>query len=255
VLHNAGLTSNYVAKEIANQLFAIAPEAKIVLLIREQTAMAASCYQQYLREGGTGSVHRYLFPEDYIHLGKVRPLKTPRFDFTQFEFDRLVAHYDSLFGWENVFVFPYEELAGDRDLFLSHFCEQLGLRCPSRLDNKRYNAAYRPGLIPLARLMNLFTVRGVANKLTLIHIPFWYKLRELLLERLNRLPMFGSPSAPEDLLGRPTYDWIRQRFWQSNEALTRRMGTDLSALGYAIEPPAILHERPSRARALSFMKH
>ena len=255
VLHNAGLTSNYVAKEIANQLFAIAPEARIVLFIREQTAMATSCYQQYLREGGTSSVHRYLFPEDYLHLGRVRPLKTPRFDFTQFEFDRLVAHYDSLFGRENVFVFAYEDLVADRDLFLSRFCAELALNCPTQMQNKRYNAGYRAGLIPIARVMNLFTVRGVANKVSLVHVPYWYKLRELLLERLNRLPLFGPRAAPEKLLGHQTCDWIRQRFWQSNVALGRRMGIDLAELGYATQPPVTLKERPRRARIFGLMKH
>jgi hypothetical protein len=217
--------------------------------------MATSCYQQYLREGGTGSVRRYLFPEDYLHLGRVRPLKTPRFDFTQFEFDRLVSHYDSLFGRENVHVFAYEELAADRDLFLSRFCQRLALDCPANLDNKRYNTGYRAGLIPLARLMNLFTVRGVANKVALLHIPFWYKLRELILEQLNSWPLFGPRVRAEALLGRQTCDWIRQRFWQSNAALSRRIGIDLSELGYATAPPVRLHERPSRARILRILTH
>src|SRR5438094_3185299 len=80
ILHNGGLLSNYVAKEIASQIAAIAPDSRIVLFVRSQPAMAASCYQQYLREGGTASIRRYLFPEEYLFLGTVRPLKVPRFD-------------------------------------------------------------------------------------------------------------------------------------------------------------------------------
>lgn len=255
VLHNGGLLTNYVAKEIANQLHAIAPEAKVVIFVRNQTSMAASLYQQYLREGGTASAHHYLFPEDYRHLGRVRPLKVPRFDFSAFEYDRLIAHYDSLFGQDRVFAFAYEQFARDADGFLGEFCRKLDIAMPPTGDERRLNSSYRAGLIPLARFVNLFTNRGVADKTTIVHVPYWYPARKFALEKLNRLPLFGRAPPPEKLLGRSTVRWIRQRFIDSNRRLQERLGLDLAGLGYAIDPAQGQAERPARSRLTAWTRN
>lgn len=255
ILHNGGLLTNYVAKEMANQLHAIAPDAKIVIFVREQAAMAASWYQQYLREGGTASVRHYLFPEDYLFLGKARPLKVPRFDFSAFDYDRLVAHYDSLFGRNRVFVFAYEQLARDPEGFIAEFCRRLELPLPDGLDQSRLNSSYRAALVPAARLLNLFSRREVADKTTLLHVPFSFKAREFMLEKLNRLPLFGPVRSPESLLGRDTVEWIRQRFATTNRALQERMGVDLAELGYSTEVPASAPSRPGRSALLKWMKN
>ena len=253
VLHN-GLVSLYAAKEIASQLAAIAPEAAIVIFVRSQPSLAASCYNQYVREGGTSSVHRYLFPEDYHHPGDVRPLKVPRFDFRQFEFERLTAHYDALFGKPNVFVFAFEQFRNRPEEFLDHFCATLGIARPSGLSSEALNPSLRRAILPLARAMNHFTRRSVSDKRVIAHIPYWYRPRKKLLKRLNRLRIFGAPPSAEELLGRQTYQWIQQRFRDSNLALERRMGVDLHALGYFGDPSAEV-DRPQRAPLLQHLKN
>lgn len=255
VLHNAGLTSNYIAKEIANQLAQIAPNAKIVIFVRNQPAMAASCYHQYLREGGTGSVHRYLFPEDYVHRDNVRPLKTPRFDFTQFEFDRLVAHYDGLFGASNVHVYPYERFSADSTRFIEQFTADLGLGMPEELIQQRFNSSYRSALVPVARMLNLLTRHSVADKRTLVHIPFWYPVRKVILEGLNKTSLWGPRPSPRALLGEHIHAWVGERFWQSNQALGQRMGMDLSRFGYQTAPSGAQVTRPSRSKILSWTRN
>src|SRR5262249_2258183 len=156
-------------------------------------------------------------------LGRTRPLKMPRFDFTQFEYDRLIAHYDGLFGAENVFIFAYEEFAADPARFIPEFCRRLGLEEPDGLDEMKDNGAFRPAILPLARALNLFTRRAVANKTVILHIPFWYAVRAKLLELFDRMALFGQRPSPERLLGRRTFAWIEQRFWENNRALAERM--------------------------------
>jgi len=253
VLHN-GLLSLYAAKEMANQIAAIAPEARIVLFVRSQTSLAASSYHQYLREGGTGSVHAYLFPEDYHHPGDVRPLKVPRFDFRQFEFDRLVAHYDGLFGRENVFVFALEQFRKEPEQFLDDFCAKLGIDRPPDVANERLNPSFRRGLLPVVRAMNRFTRRSVIDKSAIVHIPYWYQRRKKLLKWANRRSVFGSPPTAEKLLGTRTFQWIQRRFRESNLALERRMAIDLHALGYFGEDGDEI-QRPERARLLQRLKN
>lgn len=254
-LHN-GLTAGYVAKEIAHRLHETVPDAQIVIFVRAQPSAALSWYEQYLREGGTASARRYLFPGVYRHLGKSRPFKFPCFDFAQLDYRGLIEHYDALFGASNVHVFAYEQLAQDRDGLLDAMTDRLGLEIDfSQVCNRPVNASYRIGLLPIARVLNLFTNRSVANKRTVIHIPYWYPVRKLLLEQLNRLPVFGTRPRPETIFSPETIAWIHQRFWSSNQWLATRMHVDIKALGYVVDPPLVPVAQPGRPAALAWVRN
>jgi hypothetical protein len=252
-----GRTSSYVAKEIACRLHATAPEAQVVIVVRAQPAIICSSYQQYLREGGTASLWNYLFPEHARHPGKARPFKLPGFAFAQFEYHGLIAHYDELFGRENVHVVLYEDFARDRAGTLARMGVTLGLRLgedrPTRAG--AVNASYRRGLMPMVRAANLLTRRSVANKRTLLHIPYWYPARKWLFERLNRLALFGARPSADRMLGPRLYSWIRERFSASNHRLAERLGRDLESLGYPVVPPSVPVGRPSPARHLAWLRN
>ena len=90
----------------AARLAEVAPDARILFTIREQVAMIASVYMQYLRRGGTLSIARFLAGEEIGgYFG---------FDALHFEYDRLVGLYQRLFGVENVHVLPLETIARDQ---------------------------------------------------------------------------------------------------------------------------------------------
>jgi hypothetical protein len=78
-LHNGGLASGYVAKVIAERLRDVVGPAEVVIFVREQAALAAAHCQQYLREGGTVGVRRYLLPEAYLDsdAGAARAAPSP----------------------------------------------------------------------------------------------------------------------------------------------------------------------------------
>jgi hypothetical protein len=255
VLHS-GFASTYVAKETAARLHDMAPEAQIVIFVRAQPAAALSHYQQYLREGGTASLRRYLFPETYRHLGKSRVFKFPHFRFAQLDYRGLVEHYDSLFGRPNVHVFAYEQLARDRDGVLDRMENLLGLVVDrSRLSSQRVNDAYRRGLLPVARAFNLFTNRSIAYKSTVVHVPYWYPVRKHLLRQLNRVPVFGRPPRADAFFGPDILEWIQGRFWANNVWLAERTGLDLGAMGYPVIAPDRQVERPGRPPLLAWLRN
>ncbi|MGN6270572.1 MAG: hypothetical protein ACTHM0_11855 [Sphingomonas sp.] len=240
-----GLTSGYVAKATAERLHAVAPEAEIVIFVRAQPSAAVSWYVQYLRQGGTGSALRYLFPDTYRHVGWARPFLAPRFDFSQLDYRGLIETYDSLFGRERVHVYVYEELVRDRPAMLARMARELELTIDGDpLTDRPANDSYARVLLPLARAANLFTFREAPDKHALIHIPYWYAARKYLLAKSNRLPLGPRPRA-DRLLGRQALDWIAQRFWQSNRWLAERTGADLAALGYPLDPPLARVEPPA----------
>lgn len=256
VLHDGGLANGYIAQGIAERIHRAAPDAQIVIFVRSQLTLAASCYQQYVRDGGTALPGRYFFPEEYRHLGHWRPFKVPRFSFTQFEHDRLIAAYDALFGQENVHVFAYEEFVRNRAAFLARFAERLGLAVDiDGLDFSRVNGGYRRALLPIARWMNHFTERSVVDKRTIVHIPYWYTVRKALLARLNRLPVFGEIPSPETLIGRETTRWIEQHFVESNRRLERRIGIDLSRFGHGAASGEAVVAKPVRSPLLKWVRN
>ena len=252
ILHNGGIVTTYLARATAERIHAVAPDAEIILFVRAQVPMAAACYHQYVREGGTASVRRYLFPENYRHLTKQRPFKTPRFDFAQFDYPGLIRCYDVLFGPARVHIFAYEAFARDPKGFLDKFAAYFGLDVRmGEIQRPRVNSSYRWGTLAIARILNLFTARSVADKRVIIHIPYWYPIRKKLLQMLDRLPLLGPRPNPEALLGDTVSAWIRGHFADANQHLAERMQVDLQALGYALDAlPAPRPTRPAFLKAL-----
>lgn len=253
VLHT-GLASGHVAATAARRIHTLLPDATIVIFVRAQPSAALSWYLQYLREGGTGSIRRYLFPESYRHFGHERPFKVPRFHFAQIEYRGLIETYDALFGRDRVIVLPHEALIRDRRGTLARLGHRLGCALPDG-GATRENGGYRRGLIPMLRLANLFTRRAVSDKITLLHLPYWYSVRKELFARLNRLALFGAPPRAQDILYGEMHDWITQRFWRSNRWLAERSGFALGELGYPMAPPPIAIARPTGPSALTWARH
>lgn len=83
----------------------VAPDAKILISIRNQMSILPSVYMQYLLRGGT-------MPYDIFFEGTNEP---GYFGFTtrHFEYDLLVSEYQRLFGENNVIVLTQESLQRD----------------------------------------------------------------------------------------------------------------------------------------------
>lgn len=145
-------------------------------------------------------------------------------------------------------------MRADPEGFMAGFKRDLGLEVADDAAlASRENGSYAAPLIGLARVMNLFTYRTVADKRCLVHIPYWYTVRRALLEALNGSGLFGRPPSPSRLLGSGIVDWIRARFWEGNAELARRYALPLAELGYPVAKPNRAAERPSRSTALAWL--
>lgn len=245
-MHNGGF-HGHLQRAMAERIRETLPDARIVMFVRNQPAMIAACYAQYLRGGGTHGPHRYLFPEDHLHGAAAKPWKAPRFTFDQFDYHHLAGWYAELFGRERVHVYPYEALAADGAGFLRRFAAELELELDwDRVGYGSRNASYNRTAAWTARLLNRFTARSVIDKRTWVHLPGFYTARRPVLERVARLP--GGRPTPGDLLGARTVAWIEARYWQSNAELARTFGLDLASHGYRLTPPERPVERPRAAR-------
>ncbi|TNC74790.1 hypothetical protein [Rubellimicrobium roseum] len=84
------------------------PDARVLISIRTQLRILPSVYMQYIRRGGTMTPERFFDGEvEWGYFG---------FAPEHFEYDRLIALYQELFGRDNVYVLPQEMLQADLDL-------------------------------------------------------------------------------------------------------------------------------------------
>lgn len=122
----------------AERLAQIAPDAKILISIRDQMRIIPSVYMQYLQRGGT-------LPYRVFFAGITRP---GYFGFTDehFEYDVLAAHYQSLFGDDAVYVLTQESLQKDMDAASAALAGFVGARGFTGLavSAKRVHAAGYP---------------------------------------------------------------------------------------------------------------
>jgi hypothetical protein len=214
-IHNGGL-HGFLPPAAARRIRQVLPDAQIVIFVRSQASMAAACYLQYVRGGGTHMIRRYLFPSAWLRGAYAQKFKVPRFSFEHLEYDRLVGLYDDLFGRGNVHVYPYESLGEPRAL-LRRMEVDLGLRLdPGRLRFDRPNPSWSGRLLPLARFLNHFTARTVEDKRYRLHIPGFYLVRAAALSGLSRI---FRDSSPRPLLSAGLEGWIERRFATSNERL------------------------------------
>lgn len=155
----------------AERLHRIAPEARILISIRSQLRILPSVYMQYVLRGGT--MPPSVFFKGTHELGY--------FGFTpeHFKYDLLLAHYQKLFGAENVYVLPQESLKRDRDAVLGQLAAFSG--------NSRY-----PGLVPEA-------MKPVGESYPEHASPILRRINHLQKSTLNPWPLVSLGTTPEGL--------------------------------------------------------
>lgn len=112
--HSGGFDS----KIIANRLKNVFPDAKILIVIREQKSFILSNYMQYLSIGGYKSISEYL-QTDYD--GKI-----PFFSAEHIRYYPLIQYYQQLFGTEKVLVLPYEMFKLTPEAFVEKLSQFVG---------------------------------------------------------------------------------------------------------------------------------
>ncbi len=228
-----------LSKDIAERIYAVLPQAKIVVFIRNQIDVIASAYTQYIKQGGTYQPQRFLFPVRYRkHKGLQlyrgwKPHIKPLFFFDHFAYLGLIRHYRALFGMDNVHVFVYEAFRRDAHAFLTGYAEKLRIILDlNQLDFGVRNSAYRYWTLRLARVLHYSTYRGdVVDRGCGIPV-FRSKSLKRQLDRFNKTRFAGRVLSPCELLGSEIVAFIQEYFAESNRQLADETGLPLAAYGY-----------------------
>jgi hypothetical protein len=160
VISNERLSGNphsggYDSKYIADRIYQVFPQARILITIREQVSLILSCYYQYLKAGGACSLHDYVTCQDK---------RRPGFNPDNFKFNCLIEYYQKLFGKDRVLVLPYEMFVEDPQRFVQSIVEYSGTVINNTPDyKKKYKARSNSYAFSKVRLLNLFLRKGSIN--------------------------------------------------------------------------------------------
>jgi hypothetical protein len=215
---------------IAERLARTFPEASILLVIRRQRDLIRSMYSQHITDGGVESIEHFLLtPEPQL-------CRRPSFAPELYEFDRLIAFYQRLFGRERLCVLPYELLVEDSDAFAAKVATFAGHGPAAQLGPSRRINPRRPLLMQqVQRPLNMLFYHNELSPGALLHISRFakrYKLAE---------PFFRSISPPflerwlERRISRAVDRIIGERYQDSNARTMALTGLDLRRFGYDLK--------------------
>lgn len=210
------------AKLIAERLHRVFPDGRVVLVIREQTRMIASCYKEYVRGGGTCSFDRYIDPPEAKH----RPMFDPDF----FRYDRCVRQYYGLFGADRVKVLPFEWLRVDPVRYLRELTAFIGVDVElDEISRRPVRKSLTEQSTRIKRWTNRVTRRTSLNPCTSVRIRGAHPVVVRALEFLD--PFFRQVLSQESFRDRAVREFDGY-YGSSNRRLEELVGIELERLDY-----------------------
>lgn len=223
-------SGGYDSKELADRLHAVWPEARILIVVREQRSAIVSTCKQYVCAGGPSTIH------DFLHHAPQQGWRVPAFDFGHFEYDRLLRYYRSLYGTESVLGLPSEQFLADRTGFLSRIARFAG-RSVSGDVFERLRAEPRDKecsalAVELTRPLNRFASRSDLNPEPLLGSSLIYPIAK----GLRRIGVLNGRIAArsEAWLRETVEEAVGDRYIESNRETASLLGVDLAAYGWMV---------------------
>ncbi len=217
----------------AARLAQIAPDARIVISIRNQQRILPSVYMQYLLRGGTMTPAQFFAgTNEFGYFGF-----TPQ----HFAYDKLVALYQSLFGTQSVYVMTQESLQRDMDgaaQALADFTQNDAFTGLTDAARQVDGASYPEYASPVLRRIN-HVQRSTLNPAPIVSFGRTPQgLYRLAGYALKRAPLAGLLSGRT-----PVSDHVRTAFKgafaDSNQRLAQIAAHPLDLRGYdGFESPA-----------------
>jgi len=214
------------AKENAWRLATAFPDARIVIIVREQRTMIRACYVQYLRAGGGMTLRDYIAPRTDMIV--------PHANLHWFRYDGLVNLYRESFTPERVLCLPYELFERDPQAYLERLDRFAGVPGEPRPVAKRVNAGDDAIQYVVWRWINPLVKRTSTNGFSPYAMTFLQRPARLALRGLSR-------AMPQGWHRRVRRGWERQIeeattgfYEESNRRLAQAIGIDLGSLGWRV---------------------
>lgn len=214
-------------KELADRLYDTFPDARILMVIREQRAMLRSIYK-WMVCGWEGRLSAT--PRQFLDQSPLMDGYSPLFNGKYLEYHHLVQYYQQRFGTTNVLVLPYEWLAENRVDFVNQIRTFVGLRTITSAPEARVNPGSPATLCAIQR--NLNRLLASPNRPGRRSLPERYAAA--LARRTGALLPRHLNALVENRLVEQFEAWAEERYALSNRKTTEITGLDLPSLGYVV---------------------
>lgn len=202
------------------------PDAKVIIIVREQRSMVLSLYRQLVKRGAS------LGLRDAITSAGAAGYY-PRLRIERLRYHVAVQTYLERFGVDNVRVLAYEHLAHDSAAFV-HDVISFGAGHDATLApprGQRENVGYRGLTLETRRQLNKASAENY-NGPGGPHWSFRAAQRATLLA--DRFLPAAAHEAREAAYRTVVEDEVGDRFNESNRRLAELTGLDLAGLGYRV---------------------
>jgi hypothetical protein len=222
------------SKEIANRLKEVFPEAKVLVVIREQRSMILSTYKQYVKAGGPLPISRFIRPP------RSTSRRVPWFDLRNFEYEHLLRYYHSLYGKNAVLALAFDQFVRDPP----GFAAAIGRFADRPLDDELlaslpYGARSNPALsavdVAVRRCRNRLAERSEVHPAPVIESRRLRRLtRAVLGVPVGSLVPQRVAERSEASLRRQVEELVGDRYRESNRATAKLTGIDLAGYGWTV---------------------
>jgi len=211
---------------VPGRVHAVFPEARILVGIREQRDMLFSGYDQYVRQGGSLPLERYLGLEAHA------PGFRPACSMEQLEYDLLVRPYAERFGADRVLVVPYEAFRAEPAATLCRIHAFAGAPEVAQEAGERVNRGL--GMVSneiLRRANGLLRGAEGWDGHRRRRLPLQW-VKHAAVRRIDPLIPSGWHEARAARLRAVIREATEGRYAESNRRLEAMTGLSLGALGY-----------------------
>jgi len=231
----------YDRRLVAERLHETFPDARILMVLREQRSVIEAMYSQHITDGGTGTVKRYLqTPEPALG-------RRPHFRLSFYEYDKLIAYYQKLFGADQVLALPFEMLRDASDDFLGEIQRFCGLPVRTVPLSDAVNVR-RPLLMQYVhRSLNALLYHNELSSGALFHIPRFARRFGRLRSAFDLVSPVGVENRLRAGLKAAIREHVGDYYSDSNRRTEQLTGLDLTRYGYSAPQPAPM---PAESREL-----
>ena len=228
VLESAATTLESVS-ELCRRIKTVRNDARVMLVVRNQVALIASRYSEYLLAGGR------LDFEDFV--GEFLSCSSDGRNYLQNYYAQILEILRNEFGAENVLFILQEDFRRDESATITQICKFFGIEAlDTTVDTAR---SRRAGLsiagMKMVRAFNRMIVRRPAKSYRNadVHGPYvFYKAGQIAMRIIDYYLPKSFKGDKKELLSPEIVQRIRDEFADDNHRLGEMLGRDLSSLGY-----------------------
>jgi len=233
--------SRAISKMLADRMRELFPDARVLIVLREQASMIKSSYLYYIRGGGWHTLSRFLNPPS---IYEARAWVNFNMDFLVY--DALIEYYQNLFGEDRVKVLPFELLQRDPGAYVEAIQDFAAVpRKTEGLNPEPVKRSIATGALPTRRLLNSLLSADDLNPLSFLLPEAAYWRVTTKITRAHDRTFMRLGLNDQNRLTAQIQELIGDYYHESNRRVMELTGLDLESYGYQVGT----FEAPKRSHA------